>query len=154
ADQPVTYRADALGGQRRGRLRMMLGDPGTAGAFRLTNHLIHRPEGIVQVEGDQFQSSHRESESSGLIGAAGYPLSPINPPCSIVCLALGAWMDVIVEPWQMLEIQVGIDLGGAEIGVAEQLLHRAQVAGGFEQVGGVGMAQLMRVQMLAKAPLN
>lgn len=80
ADQPVTYRADALGGQSRGRLRMMLGDPGTAGAFRLTNHLIHRPEGIVQVEGDQFQSSHRESESSGLIGAAGYPLSPINPP--------------------------------------------------------------------------
>jgi len=36
---------------------------------------------------------------------------------------------------------VSIDLGGADIGVAELLLHRADVGPAFEKVGGKGMTQ-------------
>ncbi|MNS59333.1 hypothetical protein D3C72_922880 [compost metagenome] len=43
----------------------------------------------------------------------------------------------------MLEVEVGIDLGGGEIGVAQQLLHRPQIAGGLQHVGGEAVAQLV-----------
>ena len=36
---------------------------------------------------------------------------------------------------------MGVDLGRGDVGVAEQLLHRAQVRAAFEQVGGEGVAQ-------------
>jgi hypothetical protein len=44
----------------------------------------------------------------------------------------GARMGGIVDARQVLKIQMGVDLGGTEIGVAEQFLHGAQVAAGFE----------------------
>eukprot|EP01036_Dinobryon_divergens_P060607 gene60607-80823_t len=45
---------------------------------------------------------------------------------------------------EVLEIQPGIDLGGADIGVAEQLLHAAQVAAGLQHMAGKRMAQHVR----------
>jgi hypothetical protein len=38
----------------------------------------------------------------------------------------------LVDGRQMLEIQVGIDLGGADIGVAQQFLYSPQIAAGLE----------------------
>ena len=39
---------------------------------------------------------------------------------------------------------VGVDLGGGDVGVAEQGLHDAQVGAAFEQVGGEGVTQDVR----------
>ena len=57
-------------------------------------------------------------------------------------------------PGEVLEIQVGVDLGGADIGVSEQLLHGAQVTAGFQQVAGKGMAQGMGVDSPGSPPLG
>ena len=38
-------------------------------------------------------------------------------------------MGLVVDPGQVLEVQVGVYLGGADVGVAQQFLHRPQVAG-------------------------
>ena len=53
---------------------------------------------------------------------------------------MGTRVGRVVDLGQMGEIQMGIDLGGADIGVAEQLLHRAQIRTGFKHMGGKGMA--------------
>lgn len=50
----------------------------------------------------------------------------------------------VVDAGEMLKVEVGVDLGGANIGVPEQFLHRAQIRAGFEQVGGEGVAQHVR----------
>lgn|GEM_PF-6992336 len=50
--------------------------------------------------------------------------------------ALCARMGGIVDLGQMLEIQVRVDLSRGDVGVAEQFLHAAQVAGRFEYVAG------------------
>ncbi len=60
----------------------------------------------------------------------------------------------VVDPGQVLEVQVGVDLRGGNVGVAEQLLHRAQVAGGFQHVAGKRVAQQVRVDMPRHALLQ
>src|SRR5262245_11980389 len=55
--------------------------------------------------------------------------------------------------WVCIEVGVtparvrnmGIELRRAQVSVAEHLLHRAQIGASFEQVGGKGMAQQVRV---------
>ena len=42
---------------------------------------------------------------------------------------LCAGMRFVVDPGQMLEVEVGVDLCGCDIGVTEQFLNSAQVAG-------------------------
>src|SRR3546814_6645524 len=64
-----------------------------------------------------------------LVGAAS--AAPAGGRWSIVLLALRPRMGGVVDLGQVLEIQVGVDLGGGDIGVAEQFLHAAQVAGGL-----------------------
>lgn len=59
----------------------------------------------------------------------------------------------VVHRGQVLEVQVGVDLRGADVGVAEHFLYRAQVLGRFQQVAGEGMAKHVRVQVLAKLAL-
>src|SRR5690554_4776332 len=55
----------------------------------------------------------------------------------LVCgLAAGARMGLIVYLGEVLEIEMGVDLGSADVGVAEKLLHRAQVAAGFQEMAG------------------
>jgi hypothetical protein len=48
---------------------------------------------------------------------------------------------------------VGVDHGRADVGVAEQLLHGADVVAAFQQVGGEGMAQGVRRRRLVDARL-
>ncbi len=45
---------------------------------------------------------------------------------------------------------MGIDLGRGDVGVAEQFLHGAQVAGRLQQMAGEGVPQHVRVQVLAQ----
>ena len=51
----------------------------------------------------------------------------------------------VIHLGQMLKIQPSINLRGADVGVAEQLLHRAQIAAALQQVAGERMAQHVRV---------
>ncbi len=44
-------------------------------------------------------------------------------------LLLRPWMGFVVDLGEVLKVEVGIDLRGRDIGVAEQLLDSAQVAG-------------------------
>src|SRR5690554_2748582 len=56
-------------------------------------------------------------------------------------LAAGARMGGVVDAREVAEVQVCVDLGGGDVGVAEQFLHAAQVAGGFKHVAGERMPQ-------------
>jgi hypothetical protein len=47
---------------------------------------------------------------------------------------------------QPLARHVGVDGGGADVGMAQQQLHRAQVGAVVQQVGGEGVAQRVRRQ--------
>ncbi len=48
----------------------------------------------------------------------------------------GPGMSPVVDLGQVLEIQVGVDLGRADVRVAEQLLDGAEIAAGFEHMTG------------------
>src|SRR5574337_1721816 len=61
------------------------------------------------------------------------------------------WMRRVVHLGQVLEIQVGVDLGGGNVGVAEQLLYRAQVAGGFQHVAGEGVPEQVGMDVPGEA---
>ena len=63
-------------------------------------------------------------------------------------------MRLVVDTGKVLEIEVGVDLRCAQIRVSQQLLHRAQVFAGLQQVRGEGVAQHVRVQRYANALLQ
>ncbi len=50
----------------------------------------------------------------------------------IQALAPRPWVRLVVDLGQVLEVKVGVDLGGADVGVTQEFLHGAQVAGGFQ----------------------
>ena len=54
-------------------------------------------------------------------------------------------MGGFVHRAQPLTADVSVPLGGGEVGVAQQLLHRPQVGAAVEEVGGEGVAQGVRV---------
>lgn len=53
----------------------------------------------------------------------------------------------------MLEIQPGIDLGGRDVGVPQQLLHRAQIATGLQHMAGKGVPQHVGMHRLRQPGL-
>ena len=53
---------------------------------------------------------------------------------------LGTRMRSVVNFGKVLEIEMGIHLRGGDAGVSEHFLHRAQVAGGLQHMGGEGVA--------------
>src|SRR4249920_3130977 len=55
-------------------------------------------------------------------------------------------MGRLVDRPKALAGQMGVDLGGSEVRMAEQLLHGTQVGTTFEQVRSVGVPEHMRVQ--------
>src|SRR5699024_4273851 len=71
--------------------------------------------------------------------------------------AVRARMCIIISAGQMLKIKMRVHLRGGNAGVAEQLLHRTQVAAGLEHVGGEGVAQQMwmdaSIEPAASAPV-
>lgn len=60
-------------------------------------------------------------------------------------------MGGVVDLGQVLKIEMGVDLRRANVGVAEQLLDRAQITGRFQQVAGERMAQHVRMDMARHA---
>src|SRR5262245_35870640 len=66
-------------------------------------------------------------------------------------LLLRPWMRRVVDLRQRLVVEVSVDLRGRDAGMAEHLLHRAQILRGLQHVGGEGVAQHVRVHALAQA---
>ena len=54
-------------------------------------------------------------------------------------------MCLVVDLGQMLPVKVSVDLGGADAGVAQQLLHGAQVATGLQHMAGKRVPQHVRM---------
>src|SRR5579871_6095276 len=59
--------------------------------------------------------------------------------------AARARVGAVIDARKVLEVEVRVDLGGRDVGVAEQLLHAAQVLARLQQVGGERMAEQVRV---------
>src|SRR3546814_195589 len=83
-----------------------------------------------------------------LVGAAS--VAPAGGRWSIVLLALRTRMGGVVVLDQVLAIKEGVDLGGGDLGVAEQFLQAAQVAGGLEHVAGRSEEHTSEVQSLMR----
>ena len=62
-------------------------------------------------------------------------------------------MKLPVDLPQALVVDVGINLGGGNIGVPEQFLDHPQVGSVLEEVGGEGVAQEVRVDVLFESGL-
>ena len=41
-----------------------------------------------------------------------------------------------INPFQMLAVEMGVDLGGGDISMTEHLLDRAKIGSTFDQMGG------------------
>ena len=67
-----------------------------------------------------------------------------------VDLGMGARVGRVVDLGQVLKIQAGVDLRGADAGVAQELLHGAQVATGLQHMAGKGVAQHVRMDRCAQ----
>lgn len=50
-------------------------------------------------------------------------------------------------------VEVGVDLGGGDVGVAEEFLNHTQVGAAFEEVGGEGVAEEVRVDFVGESGL-
>jgi hypothetical protein len=59
-------------------------------------------------------------------------------------------MRSVVDLRQVLEIEVRIHLGGADVGVTQELLDPAQITAGLEQVRCEGVAEHVRVYVHAQ----
>ena len=92
-------------------------------------------------------------------GRRGAPVRPAPPlragrrrwrragwACARVA-ASGPRVRLLVGPAQPVGGDVGVELRGRQRGVAEQLLHRAQVGAALEQVGGGGVPQPVRADV-------
>ena len=55
----------------------------------------------------------------------------------------GAGMMAVIERAQTLGVDVGIDLGGRDVGVSEHHLHGSEIGAVLEQVGGEAVAEHM-----------
>src|SRR5690606_7827077 len=99
--------------------------------------------------------SMRPPGSNPVDGGRSRRTQPPDPPAApglrVVLLALRPRMRGVVDSGQVLEVQVGVDLGSGDVGVAEQFLHPAQVAGGLKHVAGETVPQHVRMHVLEHA---
>ena len=60
-------------------------------------------------------------------------------------------MRFVIDAGEMLKIKMGVNLGRADVGMAEQFLHAAEVTAGLQHMAGKGMAQHVGMHILAHA---
>ena len=63
-------------------------------------------------------------------------------------MVLAAWVMLGNQVFQALIGNMGVDLGGVDVGMAEQHLHHAQVSAVIDQMGGKRMAQFVWADVL------
>src|SRR5215469_11703719 len=78
-------------------------------------------------------------------------LKPVVSVIETLSLAACPWVSSVVNAGEMLEVKVGVDLRSRDVGVAEQLLHSAQLPARLEQVRGKGVPEQVRVHAHAKS---
>ena len=66
-------------------------------------------------------------------------------PDALILAPLRPGVRRVIDLAEVAGIQVRVDLGGGEVGVAEEFLHRSQIAAGLQQVRRRGMPQPMGV---------
>ena len=66
-------------------------------------------------------------------------------PSALAFTAPGSGMRLVVDLRQVLKIQMRVDLGRADVRVAEQFLDGAQITTGLEHMTGEGVAQHVRM---------
>ena len=84
------------------------------------------------------------------LGYVTLRVGPLTALSSAMPAPARARMCGLVNARQMLKVQVSIDLSGADVGVAEQFLHAAQIAARLQQMSGERMAEHMRMHMHAE----
>ena len=94
----------------------------------------------------KFVSHPRESEDQILIfmrmTATGTDESGMRPSeHSSGRGGLSAGVELGVDPFQAGPVDVGVDLGGGDGGVAQQLLDHSEIGAGLQKVGGEGVAK-------------
>ena len=62
-------------------------------------------------------------------------------------------MGFVVDMRKVLKVKMGIHLSAANAGMAEQFLHRAQIAARLQQVAGEAVTQHVRMHVNAKSGL-
>ena len=65
--------------------------------------------------------------------------------------SLGAGMEAEVDGFEALLLDVSVDLGGGDVGVAEQFLDNTQIRSVLEQVGCKGVPQEVGVDVLRES---
>src|SRR4249919_2997371 len=98
------------------------------------------------ISGSSWRQTVSTSGSSGIaqfyINGGGTPSAHLRPG-----------MGVEVDLLELFAREVGVHLGGRDVGVAEHLLHGAQVTAAGEQVGGEAVAQRVRAELAGEAGL-
>ena len=65
--------------------------------------------------------------------------------------ALRSWMELLVDLGEALLVHVRVDLGGGDVGVAEEFLDHTEVGPILEQVGGKGVPEKVWVNLEVEA---
>jgi hypothetical protein len=97
-------------------------------AFTKSPNSALSPTAVVRREAEIARSEHRGAGNVHAIGR----------------LQSGARVETAVDLAQTLSVQMGVNFGGADAGVAEEFLDDAQVRAVFEEVGGKAVAQHVR----------
>lgn len=92
-----------------------------------------------QVFNFNGELAHR-NQHSAIFGDLGIVKTGYSAFVREAGLFLRSWVMVLVGLHEMLLVEVGVDLGGGDVGVAKQFLNDPQVSSAFEEVGGKRMA--------------
>ena len=65
--------------------------------------------------------------------------------------AFGTRMSLFICAGKVLEIKMGVDLGGTDVGVTQKFLHAAQITTGFKQMGCERVPEQVRMHVLRQA---
>ena len=96
---------------------------------------IGRPKGIqgVVVIASETKQAIEDCLVAALLAASEY-----------LGFTSGARMRRVVDLRQVLKIEMGVNLRGGDVDVAEQFLNRAQIGTRFQHVSGEGVTQHVR----------
>src|SRR5690348_9661602 len=74
-----------------------------------------------------------------------------RPPLATPPLPLRSRMRAVVHLGEVLEVEMGVDLGRPDVGMSQKFLDGAEVARGFQQVRGAGVPQQVGIDAFPDA---
>jgi hypothetical protein len=129
---------------------MIFPDPGFPVVSWFNADAFQKPELLPVLAMAVFGATSGSPDTAEMIGEQyhrGVPMSK-NPPARyepyIGLFSPGTGMSPQPGLGQPGPVDMGVDFGGSDVGVAQQFLHDPQVGAPFKQMCGVGVAQGMR----------